>query len=135
MAFTTTPPYPQVLNSQITEVLAAGANTPVTVFTAGANGSILSDVIVSTDDTAAQTIQILIKDGAVSYVYGQMILPIGSGTVNGSPPVNLMTTLPICQDEYGNKVLSLKASQIVQFNVLSATAGKKFHIFAQGRDF
>lgn len=131
--FVQTPRYPK---AQLTN---ASGTTPVTLYVGGTNGTKVVGVFVSTTDTSAETMTLSVVRSAVTYILGTFTIPIGSGTVAGTPTVNILDPsviigLPVDSD--GNWFIFLESTDTLQVSVGSAvTAGKTTSIHAVAADF
>ena len=130
MTVTATPVYPQANNTQDTNIATAATNT--TVFTAGANGGYVYDILISTNDTANQVAQLFKNTSTIPLA--SILIPIGAGGSNGNNAINIMSAVNCYQDEYGNRVLRLKAGEILKVAIAAITGAKSFQVFAQGAD-
>ena len=126
-------------NHSFLDIEAGDTTGEQTLFTAGADGSILRTIIASSDDTADMDVVLSINDGATSYIIGVVEVPLGSGTTADLPSVNLLnnTAIPSLQlDNQGNYFLPMKAGYTIEANVLVAvTAAKKIQLTAIGEDY
>ena len=103
---------PQALqNGSPTNGFTNGNGTAaITIFTAGANGSILKGLNVYSTDTATGTITLNVVISGTTYPVVTTTIPIQAGNVTGTPPVNILSAaiLPsLPKDAYGNPVLQL----------------------------
>lgn len=101
----------------------APTNT-VLVATAGANDSVLKALFISTDDSAAKTVQFWIStdSGTTKYLLGTVVVPALSGTatltnvdVLGN---SLMAGLEV--DETGKSILRLAAGSTLYAGIITA---------------
>ena len=130
MAPTATPVYPQANNTQDTNIATAATNT--TVYTAAANGGQVSDILISSNDTANQAAQLFKNTSTIPLA--SIMIPAGAGTANANNAINILAAVNCLVDEYGNKVLRLKANEILKVAITAITGGKSFQIMAQGVD-
>lgn len=145
MAVTATPVYIQ--NPKITpQSFVQGtdsAGTYKTVFTAGANGSKVTAVMVTTNDgSASHPLTLAVTRSAVTYPIITYTLPINSGgdgstsgidLLNGGPS-SLLAGLPIDND--GQKYIFLESGDTLQVTFATAlTAGKSIWAIAVGGNF
>lgn len=139
MAVTNTPIYPQAINVGVGTILPADAQGYKTVFTAGANGSKIESLIISSNDTAAHDVTINITRSAVNYQLGQISIPITAGYLNtaGSIDVLRSSIIPgLAYDSNGNKYLYLKSGDTLTINApVTVTTAKQITAVASGGDF
>lgn len=132
-------------NSGISIVNATGAGTlgsdanGVTIYTAGASGSRVYSLMLSTTDTAANNVFLYIKSGANVYPVGQINVPINSGNIASTPCVDGLNStscpgLPF--DGTGKPYIELAANATLKMSVIAAvTAAKTLYASALGADY
>lgn len=81
MPANTVPIFPNVLNSQLSQLSVANTNrdgttgTYVTIFTPGANGSRINKITITASvTTTAGVIRLFVSNGSVSYLYKELIV-------------------------------------------------------------
>jgi len=134
--------FTQNINNNYAEfVNGDGASTAnrQTLFTAGANDSILKGIIVTSDDTSDMTLVVEYYDGT-SYIplFRETILD-GAGT-NGTDPAQEVLTidnLPILQaDNNSNYSLSVKTGHTITGYIAgTVTADKTVRVLSIGEDY
>src|SRR5512139_2344414 len=133
------PTLPQTPKSSKVQILPADAIGLKTAYTGAASGSKITACIASSTDTAARDVTIGISNGGVFYPLGTVSVPIGAGTVAGTPAVNLLDPtvvkgLPIDND--GQPYLFLVNGDTLQVKALTTvTAAKEIDVTAIGADF
>jgi hypothetical protein len=145
MAVTATPVFVQtpVITPQNFVQGTDAAGTYKTIYTAGANGSKVTGIIVATDDgSATHVLTLVLTRSATDYYIGAYTLPISSGTsgaaanvdmLNGGPS-SLIVGLP--RDNDGQKYLFLKSGDTLRMTFATAlTAGKRIDVNCIGADF
>lgn len=140
MAVTPTPVIAQVPKNSKVQILPADASGLKTIWTGGANGTKITAIIATSNDTATRDVQIGITTAAVFFPLATITLAINAGQVAGTPAVNLldpaiMKGLPIDSD--GNPYLFLSgAGDTLQIKSLTTvTAAKEIDVTAIGADF
>ena len=125
---------PQALqNGSPTNALTnANGTTAVTIFTAGANGSVVRGLNVYSTDTATGSMTLNLVISGTSYPLVTTTIPIQAGSVTGTPPVNLLSSA-ICpslpKDAYANPVLQLASGASLTVSMAVApTAAKVFTV-------
>lgn len=83
MAANVTPIFPVAVNNGSVTIVNADGTTAKTLFSAGANGSRIDQIVCTSDDSASETIQLIINDGSNNNIVGEISIPAGAGT-NGS---------------------------------------------------
>jgi hypothetical protein len=140
MAVSNQPIFPKTVGLGITKIVPADTTTLKTLYTAGADGSTIENILVSSTDTAARDLQFVITVSAVDYILGTLTIPINSGNTAAVAPVsvfkhaNFVSILTI--DTNGNAILRLPAGSVLRVKVLVAvTAAREISITCQGGDF
>lgn len=109
---------------------SADTTTKKTVATAGADGSRIDSVMVSSDDTAAVNLAFYLNDGATDYYIGNVNVPIGSGYTTVARVEALQTLAP--QTGY----LTLESGWSLKCNcVATMTAAKTCTVVPQGGNY
>ena len=144
MAKTNTIPFPQNIQSPaVTIVNATGftatnpgtAPTNTVLFaTAGADGSIMKSIVISSDDTSSRVIELWIStdSGTTKYRLSSVTVPASSGSA-GTVNVDFFAGtvfVGTCYDETGKPVLPLTANARLYCAVTTAavTASKTVYI-------
>lgn len=135
MTITSTPSFPQLPKNGHVTVVNADGTTQKTVYTGGANGSKITSLIGTSNDTAAHDVQISITNGGTSYLLGTVSIPIGAGNTSSVPAVNLLDPtklvgLPLDSD--GNPYIHLASASdtLTVAMVVAVTAAKTVWITA-----
>lgn len=121
------------------QLLNASGTGLVTVASGGVNGTKITGLWASSTDTASNTVFVSVLRGAVSFTQVAVTLPANSGSLAGSPPVNLLASvnwpgLPVDSD--GNPYMILESNDSLQVSVQTAvTAGKAVNVNTVSGDF
>ena len=83
MPANTAPIFPLVVQTSAATITNADGTGEKTLVTAGANGTRIDVVSITSTDTAAVMLTVLVHDGTTSYAVGEIAVPAGAGT-NGS---------------------------------------------------
>ena len=142
MPVTSTPAFSQGINVGVSKIVTADTTTLKTVFTAGANGSLIDSILVSSDDTSSRDLQIWTTISSVDYLLATISIPANAGFTSGASIISILdhvrfgsTTGLQILDPNGNKLLRLKAGEILKVKVLiTVTAAKTIYIRASGAD-
>jgi hypothetical protein len=139
MAVSNQPIFPVVIQTSAQTWVAADTTTLKTLVTAGANGTKIESLIITSTDTASRDLQFWLNDGTNSYLLGTVNAPISAGNTNAIPSVAafLTTQLPVLPyDSNSNRYLYLKAGWTLKAGALVAvTAAKTVYAIAQFTDF
>lgn len=139
MAVSNLPIFPQALNLGVQTIVNADGTTPKTVFTAGANGSKVETIEISSTDTTNRDVQLFVTRSATNYLMATVQVKASAGNANNVPSTNILgsTQLPaIAADANGNPTLFLKSGDTLSIGTTTAvTAGKTITIITNGGDF
>lgn len=75
---------------------------------AGANDSAIKGLIITSDDPSARDLQLIVYDGANSFIFDTRPIPAGSGTDGVNGPVDGLTGAFLPLDGTGKKFLPLQ---------------------------
>lgn len=85
MPANTSPIFPLVVQTSAIAIVNADGTGEKALVTAGANGTRVDTVSITSTDTATVTLTVILHDGTTPYAVGEIAVPAGSGT-NGSAP-------------------------------------------------
>ena len=80
----------QPSNGSPATIVNADGTAEKTLYTAGANGALVDSVYITSSDTSAVILDVLINDGTASYLIGAINIPTLSGTDGVASAVNLL---------------------------------------------
>ncbi len=135
MPANTSPIFVLASNCKGVTFVNADGTAKKTLFTAGTNGSLLTDLNITSDDTAARDIDLFLKDGTTSFALGTIPVTIGAGTTAASNAVNGLdaTKLP---GVAADGTLWLPTGWMVEGAVkVAVTAAKMITVLALGGDY
>lgn len=139
MAKSTNLNFTQNLKLAATTIVAADTTTLKTLFTAGANDSVVKSLHAISDDSAAKVVNIYVNNGSSDIYIGAVNVPITSGTTGAIAAVDLLsgTLFPnLPYDANGKRVLPLPAGYVVKVSVQAAvTAAKTITVTAMAEDY
>jgi len=141
MTNTFTCPFPQAPNNPDGAILPADTTTKKTIFTAGANGSILKDLGITSTDTSNRTVQLWINVGGAGTdrLLGSIVVTALAGTDGAILPIDVMrsTVFPFFEyDAFGNRVMYLKAGTTLKAaSLVTVTAAKEIDFVGSGLDY
>jgi len=123
-------------NTAQTQITAGDTTTKLDLFTAGANDSYVSSIVVTSESAAAETIALFIHDGSNARPMGSWLISTKQGNqlASTSYPTDLlesMTGLPLIGTK---KVITLKTGWKLQV-AAQATVSGNINVIAQGADF
>jgi hypothetical protein len=111
MAVTATPIYPQALATAVQSYANADGTTIKTILTAGANGTKITAVTISSTDGTNRDMKFYLNDGSTNHLLCTVQVLANSGNTNAIAPVDLFraTMCPgLSFDSNGNRELFLK---------------------------
>lgn len=127
----TQPRYTKSLAKQRTSINSSG--DPVAIWTADeTNDLIIKKIMVSSDDSSAQTLELYLNDGTNDDLMGKVEIPITAGTDASKPPVDVVAELPELfseMDNANNPCLMLPAGCALKAKMAAVTSGKVFKIW------
>jgi hypothetical protein len=130
MAKIFTPFYPKNLIDPTCRIQNSDSTNFVTFMTAGADGSILDMITVSTTESAnSRTLQLYRSIGGVDYLIATYNIAANSGVGVNQPAVNILNNANFpatAYDSSGNKILKLAPNTSLKVKLLSAVAASNF---------
>ena len=141
MAKTTTCPFTQNVNNVDGSIAPADTTSKKTVWTAGANDSVLKSFGLTSTDTSARVVQIFINVGGsgTDRLIGTVAVPALAGSDGATAAIDCLRSvfLPyFAYDAYGNKALNVKASTTLKIAcTTTVTTAKEIDAFGEGGDF
>lgn len=139
MAVSATPVFPQTPNGGHVQILPADASALKTLYTAATNGSKVTAVIATSNDTTARDLTIGITRSSVFYPLGTITCAINAGQVAGTPALNLLDPsvikgLPVDND--GQVYIFLVSGDTLQVKSLTTvTTAKEIDLSCVAADF
>lgn len=106
----------------------ADGTTAKTLYTAGADDAVMKSLMITSDDSAAQNVQVILNDGSTDRVLGTVPVPANAGT-NGTIvavdafSATMLPGLPV--DQNGKRVLPLQATHVVKLKSVAAVTAAK----------
>ena len=139
MATSSTPIFPKTIKSSVQQILPADASTLKTLYTGGADGSRIENIIISSTDTSARDLVFYITVGGTDYQICTVSCPINSGNTNAIFPLNLFQNVAfqgLCFDPNGNRYLYLDANATLKVkSATTVTAAKVIAFHIQAGDY
>lgn len=120
-------------------ILPADTTAKVTICTAGADGTKVVGITVTSTDTGTRILQIFLTRSATSYLLASFIVPIGAGTAGAVAVLNAMDSalwpgLPVDND--GQFYFFLESGDTLQAAVtVTVTAAKEIDISVVSGNF
>lgn len=138
MPKTFTCPFTQNINPQVPQVFANADGTNVkTIFTAGADDSVIKAIIITSTDTAARDIQLHISDGTTNFQLRRLSIPASAGNSATVSPVDALSgIIGLPFDEHGNRVLRLRRGFQLRANMpVAVSSGTEVDVIVLGEDY
>jgi hypothetical protein len=135
----TAPIFPGALKTSTARIQNSDSTNLVTVLTPPTTGSKVVAIMVTSDDTSARDLQLVITKSGVDYPIGTTTIAITAGTIAATAAVNMLDTaklpgLPVDRD--GQRYLLLESGAVLKAKVLVAVTAAKFvNIVALHSDF
>ena len=115
--------FPTMLNQPLkglAQIVNATGSSPVTVITAGGNGSKVLSLIATNNDSIAHTILVSLVRSSATYYLSATAVPASSGVASGVPPVDLFAIIPnLPRDQDGQPYLFLNSGDTLIAQLLS----------------
>lgn len=110
-------------------ILPADTTAVVTVAAAGADDSIIKAISITSTDSAARNVSLILSDGSTSYVLDTLNIPITAGTDGSTIAVNGLSGAFLPIDSATKKVLPLMQGWTLKAAMLvTITAAKQVTI-------
>jgi hypothetical protein len=128
MAKSTSLNFTQSVKLSATTIEPADTSNLKTLFTAGAEDSVVKAIQVTNTDTAARVVGLYVNNGSADFLIGHVNIPANSG-VNGTAAAvdllggTLMPALPY--DANGKRVLPLPAGYVLKVNTTTTVASTR----------
>lgn len=106
----------------------ADGTTAKTLYTADADDAVVKAILLTSTDTAAQNVQIILNDGTTDRVLGTVPVAANAGTNGTVVGVDGLsgTWLPgLPLDQQGKRVLALAANQVLKVKSVAAVTATK----------
>lgn len=129
----------QTSNVGVVQILPADTTTYKTLLTAGANGSIVTNISVHSTDTSAKDVVLTVTVSGTDYPIGTVAIPLRTGDTNAAPSMNLLAATNIASafnlDVNGNRYLELPANATLRVKAGSTvTTAKAISFRAEGKN-
>jgi hypothetical protein len=140
MAVTSTPIFPQSIKNGSVQIANSDASNLKTIITPGADGSRVDALFVSSTDTSARDLQLVVTKGGVDYILGTISIPANAGNTNAVALVNAFAQSNISSalttDLNGNRILMLENGSVLKARSLTTVTATRFiNLFASYGDF
>lgn len=112
----------------VVQILPADTTNQKTVYTAGANGSKITGLNIASTDTVARDLQLSLTRSGTSYPLVCLTVPIGAGTVAGTPALNMLNYTyfaGMSVDSDGNPYFFLASGDTLTLNSLTTVTAAK----------
>ena len=114
----------------------AQGTTAEDLFTVGADGGAITNIVATSTDSSAVTIVLSISVGTNTNVIGEVTIPAGSGTNGTANPVNVLTNVGLTgiNQNDGSMVLGDGGRLVVNAKA-AVTAATQINITATGANY
>lgn len=129
----------QTLKNPAASLANADGTTAKTLYTVATNDAVMKSLCITSTDSAARNVQVVLNDGSTSRVLGTVPVPALSGTDGTQPAVDAFSSswlpgLPI--DQNGKRYLPLASGQVVKVGaVVAVTAAKTIDCIAAVEEY
>jgi hypothetical protein len=137
---TNTPIFPQtIVNSvvSITNATGNGIGNAVTIRAGSTNGDKIESIAITSTDTSARVLTLIITISATNYIIGTVNIPIEAGTDGASTAavslLEINSMLPWIRRDQNNRgyLYIANGTTLKAFAQTTVTAAKQIDIFAQ----
>ncbi len=138
MAVSNLPFFPQSINTDKQTLAIGDTQTVKAVSAGGTNGSKVSMLLATSNDTSARDVILYITISATNYPIGQISLPITAGALNTAPSINLLNSsqLQLPLDANGNPYIYLGNGATLSISApVTITTAKQVTIVATREDY
>lgn len=120
---------PTSVKTDVARIANGDASALIALVTPAGSGRKVNAVTVSSDDTSARDVSLVITKGGVDYPIGTITIPITAGQIAATPAVNAINRtaipgLPIDSD--GNPYLLLEVGAVLKVKALTTVTSAKF---------
>lgn len=136
MPVTATPVFVQTPKAAVQQILPADTTTAKTLVTAGTNGTKVTGIIATSDDTS-RIVKLAIVRSAVVYVIGTTTIAANAGNDGTTASTNMLTSIPgLPVDNDGQPYLFMSSGDTLTAAVtVTVTAAKTISLTAVVGDF
>ena len=139
MAKSTNLNFTQTLKLSAAVITPTETTTAQTVFTAGAEDSVVKAINVASTDTAARVLSLFVNNGSSDILIGRVNIPANSGNNGTAATVDLLggTLMPsLPYDANGKRVLPLPAGYILKAGTTTTvTSAQSITVTAMAEDY
>lgn len=139
MAVVATPIFPQLVQSPAVQILPADTTTLKTLITAGTDGTVVSELLITSTDSSARDLAVYVTISAVDYLIGTVSIPANSGFSSSVPSVGFFDSTQVASlptDNNGHKFLVLGSGAVLKVKTLTTvTTAKAIQVVAQCGNF
>ena len=136
MTVTSTPVFSQAINNGVQTIANGDGTTAKTLVTAGANGTRVYALLVTSTDTSNRDLVVNFNTASTNYQIATVQIPLSSGTANNVVTVDVLraANFPgLAYDAWGNRYIDLAANNLITIAAGSTvTSGKTITAFAYG---
>lgn len=136
MATNKTPIFLNTIVGKSTIFNNAAGSTPAIVFSAGADGGSITNIVATSTDTSARILVLTMDDGVTTVQLGEVSVPIGAGTNGSTPAVNVRDLDQLKGLFQNDGSILVGAGCTLRINIKTAvTAAKEVHVYTAGGSY
>jgi len=129
----------QTSNVGVVQILPADTTSYKTLLTAGASGSVVTNISVHSTDTSAKDVTLTVTVSGTDYPIGIVSIPANTGNANNIASLNFLEQTNITsafnRDVNGNKYLELPSNATLRVKVgTTVTTAKAISFRAEGKN-
>lgn len=139
MAMNPIPAFPALVSTTHMKLVNGDGTGLKTLLTPGANGTKITAIGVSSDDTSTRDISLWVTISGVDYLLGTKTIPVTAGFITGTPAFSFfdgiqMPWVPIDSD--GQRYLLLMSGAVLKVKTaVAVTAAKGIYFYVNSQDF
>lgn len=140
MAVQHAPIFPQTVSQGAVQILPADTTSLKTIYTGSTDGSRVDNLLITSTDTSAKDVQLVVTISGTDYVLGTISVPANTGFTNAVVSLNMFQHANMVNalnvDNNGNRYLFLASGSVLKIKALTTvTAAKAINIVAQVGNF
>lgn len=127
---------PRLYKTEAVTLVNADGTTSKTLLTAGADDAIVKSLLITSTDTSARVVELILDDGTTEFVLASFNVAITAGTDGATAVVDALTASGLPLDSAGKKILPLETGMELKVRAqVAVTAAKVINFVATVEEF
>jgi hypothetical protein len=139
MAYSNIPIFLQALRDSFLQLTNATGTTVTTIFTAGAQGTKVENIIVFNSDVTIRNLAFYFVSSSTNYLLGTLAIPASAGSSSSIPAVSVLEStqmVGLAHDPFGNSYLYVAPGNgLAVATTTTITSPNFINITCSGGDF